>query len=148
MTDQLIPVSAAAIVRHGAIGLEIFTARRAPEENFPGGWEFPGGKQELDENAIQAVHREIDEELNVKIHVITQVEGPLPDGTWPMADKYALTIFISQLIAGAVITLEKQHDDMKWLPLDQAETVGWVEADIEPLRAAIAWLRANPQEIS
>ena len=45
----------------------ICLARRSGNRNHSGFWEFPGGKIEMDESPIAALHREIWEELQVKI---------------------------------------------------------------------------------
>lgn len=44
-------------------------ARRAPDQSGAGEWEFPGGKVESSETHIQALHREIFEELHIEIEV-------------------------------------------------------------------------------
>lgn len=45
----------------------ILLAQRGPLGDFPGAWEFPGGKLEPGESAIAALRRELREELGVRI---------------------------------------------------------------------------------
>lgn len=141
----LINVSAAVIVRKHHDRLEILSARRTEPEHLRGGWEFPGGKWEDNEDAISCLHREIDEELGVDIEVHGKVAGPLTDDAWQMTDIFALHVFVCTLLPGRELELREQHDALEWLPIESAETaVGWLAVDIPPLRAAIAWLGTHP----
>lgn len=45
----------------------VLLAERPPGKPVPGYWEFPGGKFEADENSVQALAREIHEEIGVEI---------------------------------------------------------------------------------
>lgn len=71
---------AAAVIRGG--DGRILIARR-PEDKHQGGlWEFPGGKVEADESVEQALARELDEELGIRLSVarpLLQVRHDYPD---------------------------------------------------------------------
>jgi mutator protein MutT len=56
----------AAIIRNAD---QILLTRRRPDADLPDLWEFPGGKVEAGESLIEALHREIREELDVAIDV-------------------------------------------------------------------------------
>lgn len=57
---------ACAILRNEAG--QILLCRRAPGRRESGLWEFPGGKIETGETPAQALHRELQEELNLLCH--------------------------------------------------------------------------------
>ena len=64
---------------------KIFATARGYGE-FKGKWEFPGGKLEVGETSQQALIREIQEELDVKIEVgelIDTIEYDYPIGIHP-----------------------------------------------------------------
>lgn len=58
-----IKVVAGVIIKNN----KVLITRRAPKENFGGGWEFPGGKIEANETPEECLARELKEELNVNI---------------------------------------------------------------------------------
>lgn len=119
-----IEVVAAVIVRDD----KIFATQRGYGE-FKGGWEFPGGKMEPGETPQEALHREIQEELETEIKVgdfITTVEYDYPN--------FHLTMhcFTCSIISGNLTLLE--HEDARWLSKDELNSVQWLPADIEVVK--------------
>ena len=101
--------------------------------DFKDGWEFPGGKPEGNETKEEALKREIKEELNADISVddyICTVEYDYPN--------FHLTMhtYFCSLIKDNIELLyhdeEKlEHEAMKWLTIDEIDSVDWLGADIE-----------------
>ena len=60
---KIINVVGAAIVTNGTV----LCAQRGPGKSLAGYWEFPGGKLEDGETVHQALVRELDEELGVRL---------------------------------------------------------------------------------
>ena len=61
---------------------EVFIAQRGSHQHQGGLWEFPGGKKEPGEDGLQALRRELDEELGIKVlgaKPLTQICHDYPD---------------------------------------------------------------------
>lgn len=102
---------------------KIFATQRGYGE-FKDGWEFPGGKIELNESPEDALFREIKEELDTEINVeeyLDTVEYDYPNFHLSM-DCFICTIKNGDL------TL-KEHEAAKWLNKDELESVDWLPAD-------------------
>lgn len=70
-----VAVAAAVIFRDApqgrAQGREFLLGQRAPGTFYPGYWEFPGGKVEKGEAPVDALKRELDEELGIRVEHCT-----------------------------------------------------------------------------
>ena len=103
---------------------KIFATARGYGE-FKGKWEFPGGKLEAGETSQQALIREIQEELDVKIEVgelIDTIEYDYP--TFHLS----MDCFLCVVIDGEIIL--KEAEAAKWLDKYELYSVDWLPADI------------------
>ena len=92
---------------------------------FKGKWEFPGGKLEVGETSQQALIREIQEELAVKIEVgelIDTIEYDYP--TFHLS----MDCFLCVVVDGEIIL--KEAEAARWLDKDELYNVDWLPADI------------------
>ena len=113
----------AAVIRDGE---RYLACRRAAHKDQAGRWEFPGGKVEPGEGDVDALVREIREELGVRIHV-----GPLLDRT--VTGRVDLASYESR-IEGAVPTASTDHDELRWVTAGELESLGWADADLPVVR--------------
>ena len=111
---------AAAIIRKGDL---VFATQRGygPWKDY---WEWPGGKVEAGESPMQALHREIKEELDAEIRIdkfLHTVEWDYPD--------FHLTMHCYMCsLAGDALHLN-EHEAARWLSAGNLRTVGWLPAD-------------------
>lgn len=125
----LIIVGAAIIVDGRVLGCE-----RAEPPEVAGRWEFPGGKVEPGERDVDALVRECEEELGVRVAVGQRIgaDVPLAHG------RAVLRVWLARLISGQPQPLE--HTSLRWLGADELHSVSWLPAD-EPIVAELArWL--------
>lgn len=96
------------------------------------GWEFPGGKVEVGEAHIEALIREIKEELEADINVGKKLITVQYNGY----EKFDLTMhcYLCTLKFDSNVTLV-EHEAAKWLTKAELYTVDWLPADIDAVDA-------------
>jgi len=127
----VVRVVAAAIIEKGCV-----LACQRPSGHARGGtWELPGGKVEPGETDVQALVRELREELLVTIDVGPRLGAIEHD----YADiSVRLVAYGCTLREGAPVAVE--HAALRWLRADELDAVPWSEADrdlVEAVRSAL-----------
>ena len=125
---KTIKVVAAAICDSIKDKKQIFATARGYGE-FKGQWKFPGGKIEPDETPQEALVREIQEELDVKIKVddlIDTIEYDYP------SFHLSMDCFWCTVVDGKIIL--KEAEASRWLSKEELYSVDWLPADRELIR--------------
>lgn len=121
MTLPVVRVTCAVIIREG----KVFAARRGPQSKQPLKWEFPGGKVETGETDEQCLHRELAEELDMRVRI---VQG-LPAHTHFYKDfRIELIPFLCELLN--MDHKSREHHETTWLKPDELAEMDWTEADV------------------
>ena len=128
--EKDISVAAAVIIENH----RILAAQRGHGE-LAGGWEFPGGKIEPDETAVEACIREVQEEIGViigdlKPFVSLEYEYP--------SFHMHLETFTCTILEGTPQITE--HRELRWLTGDELDSVNWLPADVQVVNALRAYL--------
>jgi 8-oxo-dGTP diphosphatase len=118
----MIDVACAIIIERG----KILLTQNSENSSNPYKWEFPGGKVENGESYANAITREIQEELQIKINVIKALV--------PVSYNYPhlqiqLIPFVCELYPGKIMLTE--HRDYRWVDLHEMATFDLASADRE-----------------
>ena len=120
MADQSIEVTAAAIVSRG----RVLAARRTHPADVAGGWELPGGKVDPGESVVDAVRREVQEELGCDVSYAFALAGRTA-----IKPGYELTAHVVGLVAGEPEPVPHEHDAVRWLGPEDLDDVDWLPSD-------------------
>ncbi|WP_250446375.1 NUDIX domain-containing protein [Actinotalea sp. C106] len=120
-------VVAAALVDDLDAPRRLLAARRHRPTALAGRWEFPGGKVDPGEGPVEALHREIREELGVEIELGAELTGP-EDGAWPISARYRLRLWAARTDGDPQPLVE--HDALTWLEPGAWLSVDWLDADV------------------
>ncbi|MDT2813300.1 (deoxy)nucleoside triphosphate pyrophosphohydrolase [Vagococcus carniphilus] len=105
---------------------KILCCQRGPGRALANLWEFPGGKIEENETKVQALKRELREELKITVSMVEEIF----DFTRYEYDFgfVNLTTFICYLESGEPQLTE--HLQVKWLLPQELDSLEWAPADI------------------
>ena len=105
-----------ALVREGRV---LLAHRRPDKRANPGVWDLPGGHLEADESELDALARELQEELGVQIstasasHLCQVTAGPVGEpvvlSAWLVSDWHGTPTNVAP----------EEHDDLRWFSLEE-----------------------------
>ncbi len=125
---MIVHVAAALIYREG----RLLAAKRA-DGGKDGKWGLPGGKIEEGEKPVEALRREVREELGCELGaawLYDTVAHDYPDF------HLAMDCFVCQLPAGAEPSPHQDvHSELRWLSRDELFDVEWLPADVTLMRS-------------
>ncbi|WP_122646049.1 (deoxy)nucleoside triphosphate pyrophosphohydrolase [Enterococcus mediterraneensis] len=105
---------------------EILCCQRGPGRALANLWEFPGGKIETGEKPVEALQRELSEELKIQVDII-EPEFVTTAYEYDFGIVH-LTTFICHLKKGKPELTE--HIQLKWLKPTQLSELEWAPADL------------------
>ena len=142
MTERKLVV-AAAIVDDLTLPTRLLAARRSKPEHLVGFWAFPGGKAELGETPLQALNRELGEELGIVGEFGDEIVGP-NDGGWHITERHIMRLWLTTVKSGVPDPLI-EHDLLIWEPIETLNRFNWLPGDV-PIVAQIQALFAVKQD--
>nr|WP_294692861.1 (deoxy)nucleoside triphosphate pyrophosphohydrolase [uncultured Friedmanniella sp.] len=124
---------------------QVLAARRSGPPALAGRWELPGGKVEPGESAEAALHRELVEELGVRVRLGAEL---VPDAgrTWPLTPGLELRAWWCELVGG-IPSAGEAHDALSWRHAGNVADLPWLEPD-RPLVHRIAVVLASGSPVA
>ena len=134
LQSKHIRVTCAIIERNGLI----LAAQRSASSSMPLKWEFPGGKINKGETAEECLHRELKEELGIRVTV--QRELPTSTHHYP---SFTITLhpFVCTIISKNIAL--REHASVAWRLPQEIHSLDWAEADLPVLKAYLAEQSTN-----
>ena len=127
-------VTCAIIEREG----RVLAAQRGGGGSMAFKWEFPGGKIRPGECPEACLHRELMEEMGLRVDVKRPLD-PAPH-RYPLFD-VTLYPFVCTIAAGEPVL--NAHRAVVWLPPGELPSLDWAEADRPVIAAYLETLRGG-----
>lgn len=124
-----VDVVCAVIRRDG----QILLAQRPEGKRLAGLWEFPGGKVDPGEDAEQALHRELMEELGCEVHVTHAGPPVLHAYEWGIIRLFP---FVCELTATSSEPHAHEHQALIWTLFEKISRPDLAPADVP----VVKWL--------
>ena len=128
LNSEILNVVALVLENHQG---EILVAKRAEHKHLGGMWEFPGGKVEKGETQLQALQREIKEEIDFEL----DSAKPLIITTH-IYDSFTLTLDVWHHKCNNPHVNANENQPIMWIHKSKLSTLGMPEAD-KPIITAL-----------
>jgi 8-oxo-dGTP diphosphatase len=131
-SDDFIHV-VAALIWQPQTNHSLLISKRQKGKHLEGFWEFPGGKMEAGETPLQALRRELREELGIialEVDPCQQVLHHYPD------QNILLDVWEVKSFQGSVVAREGQ--ELKWVAVDQLVRYRFPDADLPVLKTIVS----------
>ncbi|MCA0232569.1 MAG: (deoxy)nucleoside triphosphate pyrophosphohydrolase [Bacteroidetes bacterium] len=113
----------------------VFSAQRKEGMSLALKWEFPGGKVDEGETEIEALHREIMEELSIEIEVGVRLNPAYKEDPNRII---CLVPYVCRMLTSPIVLTE--HQQYKWVRLEEVHKLDWAEADLEVIETFLHYL--------
>ena len=115
-------------------GQTYLLSKRSARQGYEGKWEFPGGKVEPGETDVDAIKREIKEEIGIEIDVFDELDT----NNFFEKDKnriIRLKVFNATIASGTPTSKEDQV--LEWKHIDDLENLDWMQTDVNIVQTLI-----------
>jgi len=131
-----IEVVAGLIVQEGLL----LVCQRKENATFPLKWEFPGGKVESDEGHVDALRRELMEELGIRADKVSEIFRH----THQYSDRFMVNLRFYRVHGFTGVLTNRAFQHLAWAELDNLSKFDFLEGD---LRLVDLLLSASGREL-
>ena len=125
-----IPVSTGLLIRDG----KILMCQRRADKLYPLFWEFPGGKLEQGETPLQALQRELKEELMIDV---AEAEAWFEDTmAYSNGLTYHVTFFLVRSYEGELVNTE--FNEIAWFTAEELDFIQQLSGNLNILEKIAA----------
>jgi 8-oxo-dGTP diphosphatase len=127
---------AVGVLTHGD---KVLACQRRSDARYPLKWEFPGGKIEPSETPVQALERELQEELEIRAIVgeeFYRQEWIYPDGLANPEKDGAFRVFYYYIHSFTGTPRNRVFEQIRWVSLAELQVLDVLEGN----REAVAYL--------
>lgn len=123
---------------------KVLIIQRAASDTFPNMWEVPSGKREEFETTINAVTREVKEETNLEVEVLSPI-GVFEFKTEKESEIRDVTqiCFICKVVGDTDVKLSDEHQNFVWVGKDELDSYNLSKETKENI--ILAFLHSNFQ---
>lgn len=111
---------------------KILMLKRASNKSDPGVWGLPGGKLEKGETPLEAAVREFSEETGIVLESVRL--HPIASFYIRRKEEYLYHTFASFLEEFPPIILSPEHDESRWVALDEVQSLPLIPGSKEVFR--------------
>lgn len=111
---------------------KVLCAQRNENMSLPLMWEFPGGKVEQDESEVDALKREINEEMLCDLEVGDKITSTAYEYDFGIVNLHTYKCKLKEKMP----TLT-EHKSIKWLYIHELESLEWAPADIPAVKIIV-----------
>lgn len=111
---------------------KVLCAQRNENMSLPLMWEFPGGKIEKNESEIEALKREINEEMLCDLEVGNKITSTTYKYDFGIVNLHTYKCKLKEKMP----TLT-EHKSIKWLNIHELESLEWAPADIPAVKIIV-----------
>lgn len=109
---------------------EIFVCLRPDDVHQGGKWEFPGGKVEANESVVDALARELDEEIGIQV----THSAPLVEINHDYGDKH-VTLHVYRVTGFTGEPTGKENQPSKWVSVNALRPEDFPKANVAIIKA-------------
>lgn len=111
---------------------KVLCAQRSEQMSLPLMWEFPGGKVEKGETEVDALKREIEEEMLCDLEVGDKITSTTHEYDFGIVNLHTYKCKLKEKLP----TLT-EHKSIKWLDVHELESLEWAPADVPTVKLIV-----------